>query len=158
MALLAQILERSLDGELKRVEDAESRFLASRRILDRFLRSLPIGSDLASKFSALGDIITQLSDKNHTDANEKVKFMRKTHQSSNAYLIERRKDEISEKVKKFCDERIETIDLARSATPEIIVEKRVAIKAGVSQVPHFAKSIDAGRATDEQVTHTVESV
>ena len=68
MALLAQILERSLDDELQRVQDAESRFLASRRILDRFLRSLPIGSDLASKFSALGDIITDLSDKNNAQS------------------------------------------------------------------------------------------
>ena len=82
MALLAQILERSLDDELQRVQDAESRFLASRRILDRFLRSLPIGSDLASKFSALGEIITDLSDKNNAQSRVckiKIKGLQKDH-------------------------------------------------------------------------------
>ena len=77
--------------------------------------------------------------------------MRKNHQISNTYLIEKRKDEIAAKVKKFCDEKIEKINLAKSIEPQVIIDKCVTTRAGVSEVPDFAKSIDASRATDEQV-------
>ena len=51
--------------------------------------------------------------------------------------INRRKTEISEKVRDYCDAKINEINLAGSREPAVIVEKRVNVRPGIGDVPNF---------------------
>jgi len=106
MALLANVLERSLDEELKHVSDPESRYLASRKILDRFLRSLPLGSNLSTLFTQLGTAISAMESSQKQMKKNEENFVKNTHFHSTSYLINRRQTELSEKVREYCEEKI----------------------------------------------------
>lgn len=160
MALLIPILERSLDEELKRVSDPESRYLAARKIMDRFLRSLPLGSKLSKLFSDVTAVIDQMDiDQRQVRKNE-TSFLKHTHLNSSAYLINRADAELSQKVREYCEKKIDNINLAPPPKPpKIIVENRVTTRPGLESVPNFVKQIDASKATSvEYLTEMINNL
>ena len=133
MALLASILERSLDNELSRVSDPESRFLAARKTLDRFLRTLPIGSNISKMFENLNSIAKDLEEEKVERRKNKSTALTETFNNSTVYLINRRENELKEKVQDYCDEKIKDINIAAGdLTQEIIEQKEVLVRPGIA--------------------------
>ena len=149
MALLANMLHTSLEDELGRLEDQHSRYLASKRLLERFLRSLPLGCALSTAFVQLDSSISQLRQSCLALNKNAESVAKETHGSSTTYLINRRRAEIEDKVKKYCQDKINEINLSEKAAPKVVTEKRVTVRAGIANVPHLVKVLDVKSATSD---------
>jgi hypothetical protein len=139
MALFGKNLLDSLHHELERVHEPQSKYLASRRTLNRFITSLPLGSTLDRVFRKIQDKIEEREKIIEDHSKNEEEYQRRAFASSTAALLRKRTQEIEEDVKTYLDDDVERINLAKQAIPDPIIVHKTVQRPGLENIPDFVR-------------------
>ena len=139
MALFGKNLLDSLHHELGRVHEPQSKYLASRRTLNRFVTSLPLGSNLDRVFRQIQNKIEEREKIIETHDKNEEEYQRRAFASSTAALLRKRTQEIEDDVKKYLDDDVERINLAKQAIPDPIIIHKTVKRPGLEYIPEFVR-------------------
>ena len=143
MALLAANVEKSLNSDLARVGlDPTGRFEAHKSAMERFVRALPLSSNIVLLVKKLDLLVHQMKAEKENDKNRNRAFLSNVHANSSIHLLKKREDELTLKIREYKPDRIDLINLAKETKIPKVIEKKIEIELpGINNVPDFIKKL-----------------